>query len=92
MTITISNQINLSSSSASIKNGSNNSVMIFNIPVIKKEQNILYNQVSLINAQIPVSYYTINESNNLLVLSTGSFTLISGNYNATSFKTMLLTL
>ena len=37
--------------------------MIFNIPVIKKEKNVLYNQVSLINAQIPVSYYIINENN-----------------------------
>ena len=92
MTIIISNQINLSSSSASIKNGSYNSVMIFNIPVIKKEKNVLYNQVSLINAQIPVSYYTINETNNLFALSTGSYTLINGNYNATSFKTMLLAL
>ena len=64
MPITISNQINLSSLSASVKNGSYNSVMIFNFPVIKKEKNILYNQVSLINAQIPVSYYTMNEANN----------------------------
>jgi hypothetical protein len=59
---------------------------------MKKEHNILYNQVSLIHAQIPVSYYTINENNNLFVLSTGSYTLISGNYNATSFKTMFLNL
>ena len=92
MPITISNQINLSSSSASVKNGSYNSVMIFNIPIVKKEKNILYNQVSLINAQIPVSYYTINETNNLFVLSTASYTLTDGNYNATSFKTMLLAL
>ena len=92
MPITISNQINLSSSSASVKNGSYNSVMIFNIPIVKKEKNILYNQVSLINAQIPVSYYTINETNNLFVLSTASYTLTNENYNATSFKTMLLVL
>ena len=92
MTITVSNQINLSSNTASIKNNSYNSVMIFNIPVIKSKKNILYNQVSLINAQIPVSYYTINENNNLFVLSTGFYTLINGNYNATSFKTMFLNL
>ena len=59
---------------------------------MKKEQNILYNQVSLIHAQIPVSYYTINDNNNKFVLSTGSYTLIHGNYNATSFKTMFLNL
>lgn len=92
MVICVSNQINLSSSSASIKNGSFNSVMIFNIPVIKKEKNVLYNQVSLINAQIPVSYYIINENNDKFVLETGTHTLTHGNYNATSFKTMLLAL
>ena len=92
MPIKVSNQINLSSSSATIKNNSYNSVMIFNLPVMKKEKNILYNQVSLINAQIPVSYYTINENNNLFVLSSASYTLTNGNYNATSFKTMFLNL
>ena len=92
MPITVSNQINLSSNSATIKNNSYNSVMIFNLLAMKKEKNILYNQVSLIHAQIPVSYYTINETNNLFVLSTGSYTLTNGNYNATSFKTMFLNL
>ena len=92
MTITVSNQINLSSNSATIKNNSYNSVMIFNLLAMKKEKNILYNQVSLIHAQIPVSYYTINENNNLFILSSGSYTLTNGNYNATSFKTMFLNL
>ena len=92
MPITVSNQINLSSSSAKYKNNSYNSVMIFDLLVMKKEQNILYNQVSLINAQIPVSYYTINDNNNKFVLSTASYTLTNGNYNATSFKTMFLNL
>ena len=38
------------------------------------------------------SYYTINENNNLFILSSGSYTLTNGNYNATSFKTMFLNL
>jgi hypothetical protein len=92
MPIVVSNQINLSSNSATIKNNSNNSVMIFKFPIIKKEKNILYNQISLIHAQIPVSYYTINENNNIFNLSSASYTLINGNYNATSFKTMFLNL
>ena len=92
MTIIISNQINLSSNTATVKNSSYNSVMIFNLPVMKKEHNVLYNQVSLISAQIPISYYTINDNNNLFVLSSGSYTLTNGNYNATSFKTMFLNL
>lgn len=91
MSVVVSNQINLSSSSASIKNSTANSVMIFNnLPVMNKHKNILYNEVSLIHAQIPRSYYTINANNNLLVLSTGSYTLTNGNYNATTFKQMLL--
>ena len=74
MPIIVSNQINSSSNTATYKNCSYNSVMIFNLLVLKKEQNVLYNQVSLISAQIPVSYYTINDTNNLFVLSTGSYT------------------
>ena len=74
MPITVSNQINLSSNTASVKNSSYNSVMIFNLPIMKKEHNVLYNQVSLISEQIPVSYYTINDNNNLFVLSSGSYT------------------
>jgi len=93
MVICISNQINLSSASASIKNGSHNSVMIFNnMNVLQKHKHIIYNQVSLVNAQIPRSYYTVNDTNNLLVLSTGSYTLINGNYNATTFNTMVSSL
>ena len=92
MPITVSKQINLSSNTATIKNNSYNSVMIFNLPIIKKEKNILYNQISVSHAQIPVSYYTINDINNLFVLSTSSYTLTNGNYNATSFKTMFLDL
>lgn len=56
MPVTISNQVNLCSAIASIKNGTSNSVMIFNMHVMKKEQK--FNQVSLIKTQIPVSYYT----------------------------------
>ena len=97
MPVTISNQINLSSASATIKNGTKNSVMIFNdLMVMQTNKNILYNQVSLIHAQIPVSYYTVNDNNNLFIMTvhnvTTSYTLTNGNYNATSFKTMFLTL
>ena len=92
MSIEISTQVNLSSNSASIKNDTYNSVMIFKLPILKKEENILYNKISISHAQIPISYYIINENNNLFVLSTGSYTLTSGNYNANSFKTMFLSL
>ena len=92
MPITVSNQINLSSATASIKNGSSNSVMIFNMHVMKKDPDVIYNEIAVINAQIPVSYYIINENNDKFVLSTATYTLTHGNYNASSFKTMLLAL
>ena len=91
-TIILSEQINLSSNSAFVKNGSYNSAMIFNLPIMKREQNILYNEISVIHAQIPISYYLINDTNNLFVLSSGSYSLTYGNYNATSFKSHLLNL
>jgi len=37
-TIILSEQINLSSNSAFVKNGSYNSAMIFNLPIMKREQ------------------------------------------------------
>ena len=62
MSIEISTQVNLSSNSASIKNDTYNSVMIFKLPILKKEENILYNKISISHAQIPISYYIINEN------------------------------
>ncbi len=46
---------------------------------------VLYNTISIINAQITYSFYIINEYNNLLSLSTGDIYIDYGNYNATSF-------
>ena len=89
--ITDSKQVNLCSSSATIKNGTLNSVMMFKIGgLLKKQTNILYNVISVIHAQIPISYYIINNNNNKLVLSTGSYTLTNGNYNASIFNAMLI--
>ena len=96
--ITDSKQINLSSNSATTSNGSKNSVMMFNLNnILKKEQDIIYNLVSVVHAEIPVSFYTINSTNNIIVIKIGvgvntSYTLTNGNYNATSFKTMLLSI
>jgi hypothetical protein len=90
-TITDSKQVNLCSSSANVKNGTMNSVMIFNLGgLLKKETYILYNVISVIHAQIPISYYLVNNYNNVLNLSIGSYTLTNGNYNASTFITMLL--
>ena len=86
-----SKQISLNSSSATITNSPYNSQCTFNINgALKYDKDILYNQISVIHAQIPVSYYICNYTNNTLNTSVGNFTLTRGNYNANSFKTMLL--
>ncbi len=91
MSITESRQINLSSSSATVKNNTMNSVLLFRLPgLLKKDKNILYNVISLVHAQIPLSYYLINSTNNIINISGTNYILNSGNYNANSFKTMLL--
>jgi hypothetical protein len=89
--ITDSKQINLSSSSANISNGSKNSNLLFQLPgILKYDKHILYNQISVIHAEIPISFYVINSTNNKLYINATLYTLIIGNYNASTFKTMLL--
>jgi hypothetical protein len=94
-----SKQINLSSYSATTKNGSMNSSLYFNLNnILKKEQDIIYNLVSVVHCEIPVSFYIINNTNNLFSYSvvlfgntlTYNITLTNGNYNASTFKTMFL--
>ena len=89
--ITVSRQINLSSNSAIISNSPLNSVLTFSTNgILKKEKEILYNLISVVHAEIPVSYYIVNETNNYLSLSTGNYTFTNGNYNATTFKNYVI--
>jgi hypothetical protein len=91
--ITDSKQINLSSSSANISNGSKNSNLLFQLQgLLKYDKHRLYNQISLIHAEIPISFYTVNSTNNKLFINSTLYTLTPGNYNASTFKTMLLSL
>ena len=95
--IKISKQINLNSSSANISNFPFNSVLNFNLDgLLNPNNNPIYRDISIIHAEIPVSYYIVNENNNLFVLKENGvireISLILGNYNAISFKTMLLIL
>ena len=96
-TIIDSKQVNLSSNSATTSNFPSNSVLVFTMNnILKKEQDILYNTISLIHAEIPISYYTINSTNSYLSITvsgtTTNYNFTYGNYNATTFKTMLLTI
>lgn len=94
--ISISKQINLSSNTATTSNYPKNSSCYFELPnMMKKHENVKYITLGISHAEIPVSFYIINDNNNKLVINlnnTGDyeFILTNGNYNANSFKTMLL--
>lgn len=58
--------------------------------LLKEEDDILYSYVDIVSAQIPVSFYNINYTNNVLSYSMGggitrTLTLTRGNYFATTF-------
>jgi len=64
-------------------------VFYFKTPVTRA---IDYNfKLSLKNFTFPLSFYTIDSDNNKLYISGVLFTLTAGNYNATTFRTMLST-
>ena len=57
--------------------------------LLKEEDDILYSYVDIVSAQIPVSWYNINYTNNVLSYSMGggaaqTLTLTKGNYFATT--------
>ena len=82
--------ITLNSAYATKLNGSYLSNCIFPFQgILSDDSNIIKVYVSLVNAQIPCSFYTIDQTNNTLLLSTGSVIVPSGNYNANSFISAL---
>jgi hypothetical protein len=96
--ITISKQINLSSNSAKISNYPKNSSCFFEMPnMMKRHEHVKYIMLGISHAEIPVSFYIINDTNNKLVLNINSsgdteYILTNGNYNGNTFKTMLLSI
>ena len=89
--LTDSKQYYLSSTSkiGTKMNTTYNSKINFQIPrFIIKRQNILYNTLKVIHAEIPYSFYIINSTNNILILKNNTtsvfsyFTVSEGNYNA----------
>ena len=89
--------INLNSNNASqYNNGTLLSDVVFNFAsVLRDDKDIVLVEGGLLNAQIPVSFYTINQYNNVLnyTLSTGVFsiTVPVGNYNFLTLKTAMET-
>ena len=92
-----SRQINLSADTADqYLNGSYLSNVIFNMSgMLKNEDDIVMTQISVNSAQIPISYYIVNYTNNTLVYRYGinpitTITFDTGNYNANTFITQFI--
>lgn len=87
--------ITLSSNNATQNNGSFLSDVYFNFKgLIKQDLDIREIQISVQNAQIPISFYNINVYNNILILNynsiTYTFTLTRGNYNSSNLITEII--
>lgn len=81
-----SHKIFLSPSGAIFKKNENfNSNLTFSIPnLYKNSSTIIYTTIKVIHAEIPNSFYIINEYNNVLQTSFGTYNIPYGNYNANS--------
>ena len=78
-------------------NGSLLSHVLFSLPnLLKDDADILHRQLTIQNAQIPVSFYIINYTNNVLIwnnnISDFTITIPVGNYNSSSLITTLQSL
>lgn len=93
---TDSKLVNINSSNAFIKNnGTFNSDVVFKFPgLVKPMQHITSIQFQLVDAQIPVSFYNINYTNNMLSYQINSvnysISADPGNYNFNSLATNLI--
>jgi hypothetical protein len=87
--------ITLNSRYANKINGTYNSNVIFNFKgILTDEDDIISSNICVMNAQIPISFYTINETNNYfqIKLGAGSYVNITipvGNYNGNTLITAL---
>lgn len=92
MPIIIENKlITLNSTYATKLNGTLNSNVLFNFKGILTEENdIVSSNLCIMNAQIPVSFYTINATNNQIQTQIGNVNLVNGNYNFNSLATMTI--
>lgn len=71
-------------------NGVFNSNLTFSIPnLYKNSQQVIYATARIVHAEIPNSFYIINEYNNVLHCSFGTYNIPYGNYNANTLMTYL---
>lgn len=83
--------ISLNSESGTQKNGVYMSDLAFQMPLLlKDEPDIVHKQISLSNAQIPVSFYIVNYTNNVFRINASTITIPVGNYTSSSLNAVLV--
>jgi len=90
--ITESRIFNISSQSGNKNNGYKNSNIDYYLPNFvnnQEDDEILAVYLSIKNAEIPASFYLINEYNNIISINNVLYTLTKGNYNVKTFITSL---
>ena len=93
-TYTDTRKIILSSNHGQPLNGTYLSNILFDFKnILKDDEDIIQTQISLDNAQIPVSFYTINYTNNILAYRVNgvysTITIPVGNYNFNSLSSRI---
>jgi hypothetical protein len=88
--------ITLNTRYANKNNGTYNSDVVFNFRgILIDEEDIISSNICIMNAQLPVSFYTINETNNYIRINIGTgyedVFIPFGNYNANTFFTAINT-
>ena len=89
--------ISLNSALGSLQNGTMLSNVIFNTGLILEEDDtIIDSHISLINCQIPISFYNVTQYNNAFMVSWANAPFITyyitiGNYSSTNLITTLQT-
>jgi hypothetical protein len=87
--------ITLNSKYGTSRNGTKKSLVDFNFTgLLKDDKDILRSYISILNAQIPVSFYTINDYNNVLdyydnIYNSFLIVVPIGNYNGNTLITVL---
>ena len=80
-------------SSTNSQNGTLKSNVLVTLPNLSfQDPNIKNVYFSVLHAEVPNSFYTINSNNNQLVINDIAYSITLGNYNALSLISVLLTL
>ena len=96
MIYTLNKLVTINSKYGDQENGTMKSKMLFNYQnVLSDDDTVLKSFVTVLNAQIPCSFYVINLNNNQLIISgptitTKTIIISNGNYNANTLITELI--